>query len=85
MEPIQGVFSSCIIHHIADVTVLIQQTGALVYWLPPYSPDLNPIEEAFSKAKAVMKAMEYEIQVLTDIDTIMYSAFSTITAQDCEH
>jgi len=39
---------NCPIHHIDEVTEIIQQTGALVHWLPPYSPDYNPIEEAFS-------------------------------------
>ena len=79
------IMDNCAIHHVPEVTDLIQQTGALIYWLPAYSPDLNPIEEAFSKAKAMMKAMGYEMQVLMDIDTIVYSAFSTITSQDCEH
>ena len=34
----------------------IQQTGAVVQFLPLYSPDLNLIEEMFSKLKSVMKA-----------------------------
>jgi len=33
----------------------IQSTGALVHFIPPYSPDLNPIEECFSKVKAFLK------------------------------
>ena len=78
------VMDNCAIHHVQEVTDLIRQTGALVHWLPPYSPDLNPIEEAFSKAKGIMRAMETEMQVLGDIDTIIYSAFSCITSSDCE-
>ena len=78
------IMDNCAIHHIEEVTQLVQQTGALIQWLPPYSPDMNPVEEAFSKAKAMMKAMENEMQVLNDIDTVVYSAFSTITPQDCE-
>ena len=75
---------NCSIHHIDEVTELIQQTGALVHWLPPYSPDYNnPIEEALSKTKSMMKAMEVEMQVLQDIETIMYAASSTITPHDC--
>ena len=31
----------------------------LVYYLPPYSPDLNPIEELFAKVKSVLKASEH--------------------------
>lgn len=78
------IMDNCSIHHIAEVTDLINQTGALIHWLPPYSPDYNPIEQAFSKAKTAMKAMEIEMQTMQDIDTIVYAAFSTITTQDCQ-
>ena len=54
---------------------MIQEVGAIAYFLPPYSPDNNPIEEAFSKVKAEMKVME-EAQV-TDIETIVLAAFSS--------
>lgn len=57
----------CSIHNIDKVTELIQQTGAVVDWLPLYCPDCNtPIEEVFSKAKNMMKAMEVEMQVVQD-------------------
>lgn len=80
------IMDNCSIHHVDEATALIQQTGALaeVHWLPTYSPDFNPIEEAFSKTKIMMKAMELEMQVLQDIDTIVYAAFLTITPADCE-
>ena len=78
------ILDNCAIHHVDEVDLLMKQTGAIVHWLPPYSPDYNPIEHAFSKAKAMMKAMEDEMQVMDDIDTIVYSAFCTITAKDCE-
>lgn len=77
------IMDNCSIHHIDEVTELTQQTGALVHWLPPYSLDYNPIEEAFSKVKAMMKAMEVEMQILQDIETVVYAAFSTITTDDC--
>ena len=51
--------------------------------VPPYSPDYNPIEEAFSKLKSSMKAMEEEAQFM-DMDTVILSAFTTITPTDCE-
>ena len=47
---------SIVIHHIQEVTDLITATGALLRFLLPYSPDLNPIELAFSKVKAFLKA-----------------------------
>ena len=78
------IMDNCTIHHVSEVTQLLQEVGVLIYWLPPYSPDMNPIEELFSKAKAMMRAMQDEMQAIQDIDTIVYSAFSTITPQDCE-
>ena len=42
-------------HHIHEVAELIIQTGALLHFLPPYSPNLNPVEQVFSKVKAIMK------------------------------
>jgi transposase len=42
--------------HKADkVRELIESRAARVIFLPPYSPDFNPIEEAFSKIKAILK------------------------------
>ena len=35
----------------------IEATGALLVYLPPYSPDLNPIEFMFSKLKAALRAL----------------------------
>uniref|UniRef100_A0A1X7UKH8 Tc1-like transposase DDE domain-containing protein n=1 Tax=Amphimedon queenslandica TaxID=400682 RepID=A0A1X7UKH8_AMPQE len=46
------------IHHVDEVIDKIESTGAIVQFLPPYSPDLNPIEEAFSKVKANLKKNE---------------------------
>lgn len=44
-------------HHDDRVRPLIQRTGATLYYLPPYSPDLNPIENAFSQLKAALKKL----------------------------
>ena len=37
------------------VRELIEERGCKLLYLPPYSPDLNPIEEAFSKVKALLR------------------------------
>jgi transposase len=42
-------------HKSAEVRRLIQSVGAEVRYLPAYSPDLNPIEEMFSKLKAFLR------------------------------
>jgi len=43
-------------HKGARVRQLIESVGAAVLYLPPYSPDLNPIEPAFSKLKQLMRS-----------------------------
>ena len=50
------------IHHTARPVELIQSVGALVHYLPAYSPDLNPIEEMFSKVKACLRENDEAIQ-----------------------
>jgi transposase len=42
-------------HKGARVRELIEERGCELIYLPPYSPDLNPIEEAFSKIKGLMR------------------------------
>lgn len=44
-------------HHDDRVRPLIQHTGAKLCYLPPYSPDLNPIENAFSQLKASLRKL----------------------------
>jgi transposase len=43
-------------HKQPEVRVAIEQVGALLRFLPPYSPDFNPIELAFAKLKAFLRA-----------------------------
>lgn len=45
------------VHKSVQVRRLIEQVGAKLLLLPPYSPDLNPIEMAISKIKSVMKKL----------------------------
>ena len=42
-------------HKIAGVRLAIEAVGANLLYLPPYSPDLNSIEMAFSKFKAILR------------------------------
>ena len=42
-------------HKVAGVREAIKAAGAFLLYLPPYSPDLNPIELAFSKLKALLR------------------------------
>jgi transposase len=43
-------------HKAAGVGEAIEAAGASLLYLPPYSPDFNPIENAFAKLKALMRA-----------------------------
>ncbi len=42
-------------HKVAGVRQAIEAAGAMLLYLPPYSPDLNPIEQFFAKLKAVLR------------------------------
>jgi transposase len=42
-------------HKVTGVREAIEATGATLLYLPPYSPDLNPIEQAFAKLKALLR------------------------------
>lgn len=44
------------VHKMAGVREAIEAVGAKRLFIPPYSPDLNPIEMAFSKLKALLRA-----------------------------
>jgi len=43
-------------HKVAGVRELIEATGAELLYLPPYSPDLNPIEQCWSKLKQALRS-----------------------------
>jgi len=43
-------------HKVAGVRLAIEAAGANLLYLPPYSPDMNPIEMAFSKLKSLLRA-----------------------------
>ena len=52
-------------HKVAGVVEAITATGAMLLYLPPYCPDLNPIEKLFSKLKArLRKAAKRDIGTL---------------------
>ena len=76
------ILDNCSVHHVSGVVSMITQVGALVHFLPPYSPDLNPIEECFSKVKSQLKSMETTAE--DDLETHVLAAFSCITPDDCQ-
>ena len=50
------VLDNLVVHKQPEVRTAIEQGGASVRFLPPYSPDFNPIELAFAKLKAFLRA-----------------------------
>ena len=77
------VLDNCAIHHFAEVVKFIQEVGAEIIFLPPYSPDLNPIEELFSKVKTTLKSAENLVHT-TDLETLLLHSFTTVTEKDCK-
>ncbi len=69
------------VHRVAGVREVIEAAGAMLRYLPKYSPDLNPIEMAFSKLKAhLRKAAERTIPRLSrTIGALM----ATFGPQEC--
>ncbi len=64
------------------VRELIEQRGCELLFLPPYSPDLNPIEEAFSKVKGLLRrAGARTRKVLIEA---MGRALDAVTAEDTQ-
>ena len=64
-------------HKGVDVRCSIEAAGARLLYLPPYSPDFNPIENAFAKLKALLrKAAERTVGALWDRIGILLDAFT---------
>lgn len=70
-------------HKIAAARELIEARGAELRFLPPYSPDLNPIEKLFSKLKALLrKAAHRTVDALwEEIGKLL----NTFTPQECDN
>ena len=70
-------------HKVAGVKEAIEATGATLRYLPPYSPDLNPIENVFSKLKALLrKAAHRTIDALwTEIGKLL----DAFTPAECQN
>ena len=67
-------------HESQRIKELIEERGCELVYLTPYSPDLNPIEEAFSKVKRLLR--ETEARTRKGLIEAMGVAISAVTAQD---
>jgi len=67
-------------HKVEGVRQLIEATGAKLLYLPPYSPDLNPIEKAWSKIKQILRALK--ARSTETLDQAITEALMHITADN---
>ncbi len=67
-------------HQDRQAIQLIESVGAVVRFLPPYSPDFNPIEKMWSKIKEFLRAAK--ARTFDTLLAAMAEAMNTITAQD---
>jgi transposase len=69
-------------HKGSRVRELIEERGCELIYLPPYSPDFNPIEEAFSKIKGLLR--KAEARTCKALVEAMSRAISAVTPRDAE-
>ncbi len=67
-------------HKAAGVQEAIAVTGARLLYLPPYSPDLNPIEQCWSKVKTSLRAAKARTREA--LDAAVTYALATVTEAD---
>ena len=68
-------------HHVKKVAEVLNKAKIHLLYLPPYSPDLNPIEKMWSKLKAILRKLkERKIELLPDA---IKNAFTSISQSDC--
>jgi transposase len=69
-------------HKVQSVGELLSIRGARVRYLPPYSPELNPIELAFAKLKAQLR--QVAARRLEELHSALSTALLSFTSQECQ-
>lgn len=67
-------------HKVSGVRELIEATGAEPRYLPPYSPDFNPIEKCWSQVKQALRTAK--ARTLETLEQAMTEALATVTPQN---
>ncbi len=67
-------------HKVAGIKQLIEATGAELIYLPPYSPDLNPIEKCWSKIKTYLR--KAKARTRAELEKALREALLLITEED---
>jgi transposase len=68
-------------HKVAGVREAIEARGASLTYLPPYSPDLNPIEQAFAKLKALLRKIA--ARTVSTLWDALADVLDRFTPQEC--
>lgn len=69
-------------HRVAKASQLLQASGHQLLYLPPYSPDLNPIENMWSKVKSILRTLK--ARTFDELLNAVKIALSEITTTDCQ-
>lgn len=69
-------------HKVAGIREAIEQCGARLLYLPPYSPDLNPIEQCWSKLKARLRTVQ--ARTVVTLEQAITEAFAHVTPSDAQ-
>lgn len=70
-------------HKNEETLILIEKAGACVWFLPPYSPDLNPIEKMWSKVKQALRS--FQARTHEELLAAIANALSLVTANDARN
>lgn len=70
-------------HHVKAVEETILAAGMIPLYLPPYSPDLNPIEKLWSKMKAILRKWKIRDPLL--LKNAIENALALVTPSDCQN
>ena len=68
-------------HHAKAIKQLLEEAKIRYIFLPPYSPDLNPIENLWSKVKALLR--KFKARTLETLPDAIQRAFRAVTPSDC--
>ena len=71
---------NCAIHKLDEIEAALEAVGAWVIFLPAYSPDLNPIENCWSKVKTLLRSLKP--RTWSELQEALVEAFSSITVPD---
>jgi transposase len=70
-------------HKVAGIRAAVEQAGARLLYLPPYSPDLAPIEPCWSKLKTALRTAKARTREA--LEQAITQALATITVSDARH